>query len=217
MLVKLTEAMGLVLWYECHDFARCFDQHPTLTTPMNMDPVATFRRLSTAAASWPLARTLPLCMPSPGQRSICWSTPTWPCSTSTHWAGASLGFASLAPSTTHGRWVAGFGGIRVSGFQGFRVWDVGYRWVLKPESDWTMAPAFGCTPTLAQCLCDGCVGIGAAACGQVTGLTLLLLCRHCDPQALVQIEMQGRGFDCNQSSGLRVLGLIPGKAGCLMN
>jgi hypothetical protein len=26
----------------------------------------------------------------------------------------------------------------------------------------------------------------------------------------VQIELNGRGFDCNSSSGLRVLGLIPG-------
>jgi hypothetical protein len=30
-------------------------------------------------------------------------------------------------------------------------------------------------------------------------------------QALIQIELSGRGFDCNTSSGLRVLGLIPGE------
>jgi len=28
-------------------------------------------------------------------------------------------------------------------------------------------------------------------------------------QALVKIELSGRGFDCNSGSGLRVLGLIP--------
>jgi hypothetical protein len=62
-----------------------------------------------------------------------------------------------------------------------------------------------------------CVCVHVCVCGAVVA-SPLLPDGHADnaaaalahPQALVRIELLGRGFDCSQGSGLRVLGLLPG-------